>query len=78
MTVAFVLQHLHIFEDGSDDVKLIGIYSSRQAGEAAVERLRSQPGFCDYPELVDEEGAGFYLSEYKVDKDHWSEGYVTV
>jgi hypothetical protein len=67
----FVLQHVHTFDDGEEDVKMIGVYSSRGQAEAAVERLSVQPGFNDTPE-------GFEIDPYVLDKDHWTEGYVTV
>jgi hypothetical protein len=82
MQCVFVLQHLHILPDGEEDVKLIGVYRSLIAARAAVDRLRSKPGFCDYPRIVDpitdEDKQGFYIDEYPLDKDHWPEGYVTV
>jgi hypothetical protein len=67
----FILWHVHEFEDGSEDVKLIGVYSTRERAEAAKQRLLNQPGFCDIPE-------GFHIDRYPLDKDHWTEGYVTV
>ena len=46
------------------------------------ERLKAQPVFCDYPQLIDpliaDEVAGFYIDEYELDKDQWAEGFVTV
>ena len=66
----FVVQHAHELEDGEDEVKMIGVYSTRENAESAVERLRLQPGFRDTPE-------GFCIDDYPVDKDHWAEGYVT-
>lgn len=67
----FVLQHLHLQDDGGEDVKMIGVYSSREAAEGAVERLRGQPGFRDAPE-------GFQIDRYSLDADHWVEGYKTL
>jgi hypothetical protein len=67
----FVLQHVHTFGEGEEDVKMIGVYSSREQAEAAVERLSIQPGFNDAPE-------GFEIDPYVLDEDHWTEGYVTV
>jgi hypothetical protein len=29
----FILWHVHEFEDGSEDVKLIGVYSARERAE---------------------------------------------
>jgi hypothetical protein len=71
MATVFVVQHVHEQQDGDEDVKLIGVYSSRETAAAAVARLRRQPGFSDTPE-------GFHVAEYRLDQDHWSEGYVIV
>jgi hypothetical protein len=82
MNRVFLVQHLHILPQGEEDVKIIGVYSSRQAAIEAIERLRSQPGFMENPKqvnpLVDDGKEGFYIDEYPLDKDHWTEGYVTV
>ena len=64
----YVLQHARPKEDGDDDVKFIGVYSSQKAAEAAIERLRIQPGFAEYPEE-------FHLDPYEIDVDHWTEGF---
>ena len=71
MASVFVLQHVHSREDGVEDVKFIGVYSSREKADAAVARLSRLPGFSDTPD-------GFHVDEYRVDQDHWVEGYVTV
>jgi hypothetical protein len=71
VTKAFIVQHVHTREDGTEDVKLIGVYSSHEQAQAAVTRMRRLPGFAD---AVD----GFFIDEYQVDQDHWGEGYVTV
>jgi hypothetical protein len=67
----FVLQHVHVINDDEEDIKLIGVYSTRERAEQAVARLRRQQGFSNTPE-------GFSIDEYPVDQDHWTEGYVTV
>lgn len=67
----YVLQHVHESADGGEDIKLIGVYSSREKAQAAVARLCQTPGFRDEP-------AGFSIDEYGVDQDHWVEGYSTV
>jgi homoserine kinase type II len=71
MASVFVLQHLHVREDGAEDVKFIGVYSSREKAQAAVARLSRLPGFSDAPD-------GFHFDEYRVDQDQWAEGYVVV
>ena len=81
MKSVFIVQHLNVSPDGNgEDIKLIGAYRSRNAAHAAIERLRTQPGFRDFPRLidpqVDDEESGFYISDYELDKDHWEEGFV--
>jgi hypothetical protein len=71
MTKVFVLQHVHSTDDGNEDVKLIGVYSSRGNAQAAAERLSCKPGFSDAPD-------GFHIDEYPVDQDQWVEGYTTL
>ena len=67
----FILWHVHELESGNDDEKLIGVYQCEDDAKAAIERLRPQPGFKDTPE-------GFQIDRYEINKDHWTEGYVTV
>jgi hypothetical protein len=70
MSVVFVVQHLHVQEDGAEDVKFIGVYSSQHAAEQAVERSKLKPGFCDVPD-------GFSIDQYALDEDNGTEGYLT-
>jgi hypothetical protein len=67
----FVLQHVHSLEGGEEDVKFIGVYSSRENAQAAIKRLSQAPGFS-------EALTGFHIDEYQIDKDHWAEGYTTL
>ena len=69
--IVFVLQHVHSLESGEEDVKFIGVYSSRENAQAAIKRLSQAPGFS-------EALTGFHIDEYQVDKDQWVEGYSTV
>ena len=71
MASVFVVQHIRAREDGAEDVKFIGVYSSREHADAAVARLSGLPGFSDVPD-------GFHIDEYRVDHDHWAEGYMVV
>ena len=71
MTRVYILQHVHAMEDGGEDVKLIGVYSSRENAQAALTRLGQAPGFSDAL-------AGFHIDEYQLDKDQWVEGYSTL
>lgn len=60
----------------------IGVYRTEHSALSAVERLASQPGFSQHPYVVDfessEDDQGFHVSEYELDKDHWTEGFVTM
>lgn len=61
----FVLQH----ESVAEDVKLIGVYATHADAFAAMQRVRSLPGFRDEPD-------GFSIDDYEVGLDHWTDGYV--
>ncbi len=67
----WIVQHVHVQDDESEDVKFIGVYSSRAHADAAVARLSTQAGFRSQPQ-------GFFVDPYEVDRDHWGDGYVTV
>ena len=71
MTKVYVLQHVHEFKDGTEDVKFIGVYSSQENAQAAITRLSKAPGFSEAP-------GGFHIDEYALDKDQWIEGYSTL
>ena len=64
----YVLQHVHSRGNGAEDVKFIGVYSSRENALSAIAKLSQTPGFSDAPN-------GFHIDEYQLDKDHWVEGY---
>lgn len=70
MTHVYVVQHVHEAPDGEEDTKFIGVYSSEEAARAAVARLSSQPGFREHRE-------GFVVTPYELDKDHWTEGFIS-
>jgi hypothetical protein len=71
MTKVYVVQHVHSVDAEAEDVKFIGVYSSRANAQAAITRLGQVPGFSEAP-------AGFHIDEYQVDKDQWAEGYSTL
>ena len=79
MNRVFLLQHVHLLSGNEEDVKTLGVYSSRSSAMAAVERFRKLPGFRDAPGLADTSAPGsaqgFYLDEYEIDKDSWAAGY---
>jgi homoserine kinase type II len=58
-------------EDIEDRAKLIGVYSNEEEAKRAIERVKGQPGFRDYPE-------GFVIDPYELNQDNWAEGFVTL
>jgi len=66
------LQHEYVSEDAEDQIKEIGLFSSRGGAQEAIERLRAKPRFRDHPE-------GFKIYEIALDCDlAWEEGFVRV
>jgi hypothetical protein len=66
-----LLQHIHHIDVDLDNIKLIGIYSSQEKAQGAVQRCSLMPGFKDTPE-------GFEIVEYELDEDRWDDGYVSL
>jgi len=71
MDTVVLLWHIHRLPDDNDDCKLIGAYRTEADARAAIERLRDKPGFKELPE-------GFEYYTYVLNRDGWTEGYVTV
>ena len=70
MTNVHLLWHVRKDDEHADDAKMVGVYSSQDAAEAAIARLAGKPGFTDHP-------AGFQIDEYPLDKDHWVDGFIS-
>jgi hypothetical protein len=66
----YMLEHVHEFEDGREEVKTIGIYKTEKKAKSAIDRLSSVEGFRDCKD-------GFLIDRYELDEDNWAEGYVT-
>jgi hypothetical protein len=58
-----------IDEEQGDNVKLLGIYSSRANAEKRIARARLLSGFRDEPDC-------FQIGRYELDRDEWPEGYT--
>lgn len=56
-------------EDCEDGELFIGVYSSESQAKAAIERVKNEKGFADFPQ-------GFHIYPYEIDKDHWREGFI--
>ncbi|HTL98994.1 MAG TPA: hypothetical protein VL181_09355 [Holophagaceae bacterium] len=71
MNQVWTLHHVHEFDDGHEDVKLIGIFSSENLALAAKQKIQDQPGFLDLPD-------GFEIHAHKLDQLGWLEGYISI
>jgi len=65
----YLLQHVR--EEGTEnqDVKTIGIYSTRANARKAKQSLCRKPGFR-------RQKNGFYIDAYILDKTFWVDGFV--
>lgn len=55
-------------EEELDGFKTIGVFSSEETAQQAIERLKPLPGFRDYPE-------NFNIDGYELDKTFWVGGF---
>lgn len=68
MDIVYLVEHS--YEIGEfDEIKHIGIYSTKEKAEEVVEKYKLLPGFKNYTD-------GFYISECELDKNHWEEGFI--
>lgn len=67
----FLLWHTHLDDtlEKSEDIKLIGVYTSESKAKEALSRSIKLEGFRDYKD-------GFEISAHKLDKDEWVSGFV--
>jgi homoserine kinase type II len=70
MRFVYLLWHVRSDDEDGDDAKLIGVYSSEPSAQSAIDRKKDQAGFVDHPD-------GFEIAGYEIDRDAWSEGFVS-
>ncbi|MEL1136604.1 hypothetical protein AAC978_15640 [Desulfitobacterium sp. THU1] len=70
MTSVFLLQHCYEVNN-IEEIKIIGIYSSRSKAELVVEKYKGLLGFRNYPN-------SFFIDEYRLDEDNWTEGFIGI
>jgi len=72
MTRVYFLYHIDA-QKSYDGVyhygKLVGIYSTTELAQAAIERLSDQPGFRDYPDQ-------WKIYPRTLNRDSWTKGFV--
>jgi hypothetical protein len=70
-TIVFDLWFEREYADRNDTCLHVGIYSSEAAAHAAIARLSDKPGFREYP-------AGFTTYPREIDRDGWTEGFISI
>lgn len=65
----FVLQHVSVKGSDNEDTKLIGVFATEQQAQAAIEQLKGQPNFNDYPH-------GFYIEAYTLGQIKGLQGFA--
>jgi hypothetical protein len=60
----------HWYGEDERTLKTIGYFSDEAKAKTAVESVKCQPGFADYPD-------GFEIERQRLDVVSWSEGFVS-
>jgi hypothetical protein len=67
MTAVFLVQHVRGSQD-DEDVKIIGVFSSKKEADKAIEKAKLLPGFSEEPD-------GFCIDRYVLNTSYWQEGF---
>jgi len=67
----YLLDYVYEFEDGHNEVKLLGVFSSEAEAKQALSNLMKNPKLKEISNL-------FTISENKIDRLGWIEGFITV
>ena len=70
MRFVYVLWHTHELNEGEEDSKLLGVYSTESIAKDKIIQYKTLPGFNEYPD-------GFEITRYEIDVDNWKAGFVT-
>lgn len=70
MKSVFILWHSYELNEGEEEIKLLGVFSSEGIAIKKISEYKKLPGFCDHLD-------GFEVVSYKIDVDQWKEGFVT-
>ena len=83
--ILYIVEHLHILYDNVEDIKFLGVFSTKEKAEKAIQMLSKQPGFKDFPKIIDDNDIdndiieGFYIMKVVVDEiAEWKEGFNTI
>lgn len=71
MDAVYILHHVHEINSNSEDVKIIGVYSTPEEAKIAQSRVENLPGFKDTRD-------GFSIDRYQINETFWLEGFVSI
>ena len=61
-------KHIDLNIYGENIQRFLGVYSTKEAADEAIRRMKSLPGFADEQDC-------FFIDELTVDKVGWTEGF---
>lgn len=71
MNKVYLLQHSYLYgeNDEHEEIKILGIYDSKEKVQQAIIKYRELPGFRDFSDEC------FSIDEYQLNVGEWSEGF---
>ncbi len=67
----FLLYYVYEFEDGHEDVKIIGAFSSKEQAKIGLSNIKKIPELKEAKKY-------FIIYENSINRLSWEEGFVTV
>ena len=71
LTEVFIVHHVIELEDYEDEVIFIGVFTTIEKAQAAIDKIQNEPGFRDFKD-------GFSLEPHVLNRIGWLEGFVSV
>ena len=71
MKKIYFLDYVYEFKDGHDDIKLLGVFSSKKNAKLALEKIKANP---DYKKII----KYIVISEDLMERLSWQKGYITI
>ncbi len=71
LKAVYFLYYVYEFEDGHDDVRLFGVFSSREKAKKALSNIKKNPKYKRIKNL-------FSIHQITINRLGWTEGYVKV
>ena len=71
MKKIYFLDYVYEFEDGHDDIKLLGVFSSKENAKLALEKIKANPEYKKIAKYI-------VISKGTMERVGWEEGYFTI